>query len=190
MNIVRALNIVCWYVRIYLGQLCQSGEAFQPDSSLCITSSCFSLPWNYQCQKPSGDLASLDKIVCKLGKETVFFTLSVCLSVGKLFTVSSFSFEPPSKFQPNLALSNLGWMDSSLYKWRAKPLFKGDNSKLTKIHQYDCMKTFKKIIFSRISIKLGTKHPWVKGIQVYSNGRLSNSKSTLTTKSSSAKPLD
>ena len=45
---------------------------------------------------------------------------------------------------------------------------RGDNYKMVKIHWRNL-----KIFFSRttepISTKLGTKHPWMKGIQVYSN---------------------
>ena len=45
---------------------------------------------------------------------------------------------------------------------------RGDNYKIVKMHLQNL-----KIVFSRttrpISTKLGTKHPWVKGIQVYSN---------------------
>ena len=48
------------------------------------------------------------------------------------------------------------------------PFSKGNNFEIAKIHRRIC-----KILFSRttglISIKLGTNHLWVKGIQVYSN---------------------
>ena len=58
------------------------------------------------------------------------------------------------------------------------PFLKGDNSKLAKIHQYNwhlkkkCLQNFNQTWHKAI---------WVKGIQVYSNGRLHNSKSTLAT---------
>ena len=44
--------------------------------------------------------------------------------------------------------------------------FKGDNNKIVKIHW-----SHFKIVNGPISAKLGTKHPFVRGFQVYSNGR-------------------
>ena len=86
----------------------------------------------------------------------------------KLFTFSSSSPEPLSQFQPNWHKASLGEGDSSLFKWRTPPppfFHRGDNYKIAKIHW--------QIFFSRttepISTKLGTIHPWVKGVQVCSN---------------------
>ena len=60
--------------------------------------------------------------------------------------------------------------DSSLFKWRTLPFSREDNYKIVKIHWRNL-----KLFFSRrtgpISTKLGTKHPWMKGIQVCSNER-------------------
>ena len=59
------------------------------------------------------------------------------------------------------------------FKWRATPFPRGDNYKIAKVH----WRNFK--FFSRttgpISTKIGTKHPWVKGIQVCSNEEPFNS---------------
>ena len=95
---------------------------------------------------------------------------SLCPSVCKLFTFSSFSQEPLGQFQPNLAQSILGWREFKFFfsNEGPRPFPKGDYYEIVKIH----WRNYK--IFSRttepISTKLGTKHPWVKGIQVYSNG--------------------
>ena len=52
---------------------------------------------------------------------------------------------------------------------RRRSFPRDDNYEISKIHWWDL-----KIFFSRttgpISNKLGTMHPWLKGIQVYSNG--------------------
>ena len=63
--------------------------------------------------------------------------------------------------------ATFGVRDSSLFKWWAH-FPRGDNYEIAEIHWQ-----IKKIFFSRttgpISIKIGTNHPWVKGILVYSN---------------------
>ena len=63
----------------------------------------------------------------------------------------------------------LGEGDLSLFKWRAPPFSKGEIiTQIAKIHW-----SHFKIFFSRttepISTNLGTKQPWLKGIQVCSN---------------------
>ena len=87
----------------------------------------------------------------------------------KLFTFSSSSPEPLGHFQPNLAQSILGCMGFQVCSNEGPcPFSRGDNYEIVKIHWRNL-----KIFFSRttepISTKLGTKHPWVKGIQVCSN---------------------
>ena len=59
--------------------------------------------------------------------------------------------------------------DSGLFKWRSMPYFpRGDNYEIAKI-----LWQYLKVSSSRtsvlISTKLGTMHPWVKGIQVCLN---------------------
>ena len=51
--------------------------------------------------------------------------LAVCLSFCKLFTFSTSSPKPLGQVLPNLAQSILGKGDSSLFKWRTTPFFKG-----------------------------------------------------------------
>ena len=82
-----------------------------------------------------------------------------------------------------MAQSFLSWRGLKFLQMKARPfLLRGDNYEVEKIHWLNL-----KIFFSRttepISTKLGTKHPWVKGIQVclnkgaFSKGRwLRNSK--------------
>ena len=62
--------------------------------------------------------------------------------------------EPLGQFQPNLAQSIPGGF--------AMPFSKKDNYKIAKIHWQ--IRTIEPV-----STKLGTKHSWMKGIQVYSN---------------------
>ena len=84
--------------------------------------------------------------------------------------LKSSSPEPLGQFHQTKHNSSLGEGDSSLFQWRANSFPREDNYEITKIHWQIW------IIFSRttgpISAKLGTKHPWVKGIQVCSNERL------------------
>ena len=92
--------------------------------------------------------------------------LSVRLSICKPFTFSSSYSEPLGKFQTKhhpcvmkiQVCSNEG----------SRPFPRGDNNRISKIHRRNLQ-----IFFSRttkpISTKLGTKHPWVTGIQVCSN---------------------
>ena len=76
--------------------------------------------------------------------------------------------EPLDKFQPNLAQSILGWRGFKFVQMKDPTLFQGEI--ITKKQKY--IDKIKKILFSRtiepITIKLGTKHPWVKWIQVCS----------------------
>ena len=65
--------------------------------------------------------------------------------------------------------ASLGEGDFTLFKWRTVSFPKGEIiTIITKIHKQNL-----KILFSRttdpISTNFGTKHPWVKGIQVCSN---------------------
>ena len=50
-----------------------------------------------------------------------------------------------------------------------RPFPRGDNKETAKIH-WKNLKIFSFITTGTISTKLGTKHPWVTGIQVCSNG--------------------
>ena len=59
----------------------------------------------------------------------------------------------------------LGEGDSNLFKWRATPFSKGDNSQNVKLF-WKYWKIFFFRTTSLISSKLCTKHPWLKGIQV------------------------
>ena len=72
-----------------------------------------------------------------------------------------------ANFHQTLHKASLDKGDSSLFKWRALPFSKG--RWLWKSE--NTLRNFK-IFFSRttepISTKLGTNHPWVKGIQVRS----------------------
>ena len=89
-----------------------------------------------------------------------------------LFTFSFSSPEPVhwqiSAKRCTLYKAFLSEGDSSLFTWRNTSFFKGDYNTIVKIY----WSHFK--IFSRtngpISAKLGTKHPFVRGFQVYSNG--------------------
>ena len=79
------------------------------------------------------------------------------------------SSEPLSQFRPNLAQSILGWRGFKFVQMKGLALFQREIiTKIAKKHWRNS-----KIFFSRttepISTKLGTKHPWVKGIQVCSN---------------------
>ena len=93
----------------------------------------------------------------------------------KLFTFSSSSPEPLGQFQPNLAQSILGWRGFKFVQMKGTALFQGEI--ITKYWKY--IDKIKKIFFSRttepISTKLGTKHPWVKGIQISLNEEPINS---------------
>ena len=109
----------------------------------------------------------LSSVVCLSVRLSV--RLSVCPSICKLFTFSSSSPEPLGQFQPNLAQSILGSRGFKFVQMKRPALFQGETiTKLVKIHYRHL-----KILVSRttvpISTKLGTKHPWVKGIQVSSN---------------------
>ena len=90
---------------------------------------------------------------------------SFCPPVCKLFTYSSSSPEPPGQFLPNLAHSILGWWGFKFVQMKDHALFQGEI--ITKIHWRN-LKIFLRTT-GPISTKLGTKHPWVKGIQVRTN---------------------
>ena len=66
--------------------------------------------------------------------------------------------------------ASLGKRDTSLFNEEPFPFARGDNCKVVKLHWRNL-----KIFFPRttgpISTKLGTNHPWVKGIQVSLNNR-------------------
>ena len=89
--------------------------------------------------------------------------LSLCLSVCKLFT-----FLAHLNFNQTWHKASLGEGDSVCSNEGPRPFPRGDNYEIVKIHWRNW-----KIFFSRttepISTKLGTKHPWVKWIQVCSN---------------------
>ena len=100
----------------------------------------------------------LPSVVCPSVRPSV--CLSVCLSVN----FSHFHLllkNHWANFNQTWHSVSLGEGDSSLFKWRATWELRKINWQLLKI------------FFSRttgsILTKLGTKHPWVKGIQVYSN---------------------
>ena len=100
---------------------------------------------------------------------SVVCRLCCCRCRRKLFTFSSSSPEPLGQFQPNLAQSILGWRGFKFVQIKGPSLFQGEIiTQIAKIYW-----SYLKIFFSRttgpISNKLGTKHPWVKGIQVCSN---------------------
>ena len=58
--------------------------------------------------------------------------------------------------------------DSSLFKWRPRHFPRGDDYEKAKIH-WQNIEIFISRTAGPISTKFGTKHPWVKGIQVCSN---------------------
>ena len=58
--------------------------------------------------------------------------------------------------------------DSSLFKWRVHPFPRGDNYQIAKIHWRNLITSFSRTT-EPILTKLGTMHPWVKGIEVCSN---------------------
>ena len=87
-----------------------------------------------------------------------------CRRRSKLFTFSSYSPEPLGQFQPNSPQNILRWREFKFVQMKGHTLFQWE----IKIHWQNL-----KIFFSRtawpISTKLGTKHPWVLGIQVWPN---------------------
>ena len=94
--------------------------------------------------------------------------LSFCPSVCILFT---FSFSAPKQLpQPTKLGTKHFWMKGIQVcsDEGSCPFPRADNYGIAKIHWYNL-----KILFSRtsgpISTKLGTKHPWVKGIYVGAN---------------------
>ena len=70
--------------------------------------------------------------------------------------------------------SSCGKGNSSTFKWTVSLFLRGDNFKIVEIHWQNF-----KIFFSRttrpLSTNFGTKHLWVKGIQVCSNEEPFNS---------------
>ena len=106
----------------------------------------------------------------------------------KLFTFLS-SPEPLDQIQPNSAKALLGKGDLSLFKWMGTPFPSGDDNQIVIIHWWNW-----KLFFSRttgqISTKLGRKHSWEKGIQVFANkGLFSFSNRTLNQCYGIIKPL-
>ena len=80
-----------------------------------------------------------------------------------------------ANFDQSCHNASLGELDSSLFKWKGPALFQGEIiTKLAKIHYRNL-----KILVSRttwpISTKIGTKHPWMKRIQVCFNEEPINS---------------
>ena len=74
--------------------------------------------------------------------------------------------EPRTQESYYHGLSQFTFSFSSPEQGRNTSFFKGDNNKIVKIHW-----SHFKIVNGPISAKLGTKHPFVRGFQVYSNGR-------------------
>ena len=92
-----------------------------------------------------------------------------CCRCRKLFTFSYSSPGPLGQLQPNLSQCILGWRRFKFVQMKGPALFQGEIiTQIVKIHWWNL-----KIFFSRTTVliltKLGTKHPWVKGIQVCSN---------------------
>ena len=92
--------------------------------------------------------------------------------VHKLFTYSSSLQQPLGQFQPNLIQSILVWRGINFIKTKGHTFFQGEI--ITEKQKYIADKIQNsKIFFSRttgpILTKLGTKHPWKKGIQICSS---------------------
>ena len=85
------------------------------------------------------------------------FLMEICPYCGKPYTFSSSPHKPMGQFQPNLASL---WMKGIQICSNEGPCHfpRGEN-----------LKTFFSRTTGPISTKRGTKHPWVKGNQVYSN---------------------
>ena len=101
------------------------------------------------------------------------FVIKICPLSVVLVIVNFSHFHPllqnhRANFNQTWHKASLGEGNSSLFKEGPRPFPRGDNYEIVKIHWRNL-----KIFFSRttepISTKLGTKHPWVKGIQVCSN---------------------
>ena len=94
------------------------------------------------------------------------FLIACRPSVRKLLTFSSSSPKPMGQFQPNLVQSILGWREFKFVRMKDHALLQGEIIKKKR----KFIGEIKKIFFSRttgpISTKLGTMHPWMKGIQV------------------------
>ena len=95
--------------------------------------------------------------------------LSICLSVCKLFTISSSSPEPLAGPISNKLGTKHPWVKGIqvLTNEGSHPFQRGDNNEIVKIHWQNW-----RVFLSRSTgpiTKLGTKNPWVKGIQVYLN---------------------
>ena len=103
----------------------------------------------------------------------LFWLPVIHLSIHKLFTFSSSSPEPLGQFQPNLAQSIIRWRESRVSQIYGHTLFQREI--ITKLQKY-LSQVYKNCFFRTIrpiSTKLGTKHPWVKRIQVSTNKDLS-----------------
>ena len=93
------------------------------------------------------------------------------------------------KFNQTQHKALLGKGDLSLFKWMGTPFPSGDDNQIVIIHWWNW-----KLFFSRttgqISTKLGRKHSWEKGIQVFANkGLFSFSNRTLNQCYGIIKPL-
>ena len=94
---------------------------------------------------------------------------SVRLSVCKLFTFSSSSPKTTGPISTKLC-TKYPWVKGIQVCSNEGPcpFPRGDNYEIVKIH-WQCLEISYSRTTGPISIKLGTKHPWVKRIQVYSN---------------------
>ena len=98
-------------------------------------------------------------------KAQVKFCVSVCLSVN----FSHFHLLLQNhRANFNLAQSILGWKGLKFFNEGSCFFPRGDNYKIVIIHWRN-LKISSFRTTGLISTKLGTKHPWVKGIQVCSN---------------------
>ena len=124
MNIFRALNIFYRYVSMYLGHLCQSGEAFQPDSSLCITSSFFFFSMKLSMSEAFRRSCFFRLNCMEIGQGNSF--LLHCLSVFQSVNFSQFHpflLNHPANFNQTWHYKQNGWMDSSFVQMKDQTLF-------------------------------------------------------------------
>ena len=85
-----------------------------------------------------------------------------CLSVCKLFTFSSPG--PISTWHKTSLVVGIQFF----FRWIVRPIPRRDHNKIAKIHRRN-FKTFFSTTTGPISNKIGSKYPWVKGVQVCSN---------------------
>ena len=97
------------------------------------------------------------------------FVCCHCCRCRKLFTFSSSSQEPMGQFQPNLLQSILGWWGLKFNQNGGHSPFPwGVHYVIANIHWRN-LKIFSSRSTGSILLKLSTKYPWVKGIQICSN---------------------